>query len=68
VDQRCHDHHRSGRHVLDTSTARDAYGRPVDTSTFVTHRYGLDEMMDAYDIFADPADIGSLKVALFRTR
>jgi threonine dehydrogenase-like Zn-dependent dehydrogenase len=41
--------------------------RPTDTSTFVTHRYGLDEMMDAYDVFADPADTGSLKVALFRT-
>jgi alcohol dehydrogenase len=38
-----------------------------DTSSFVTHRYGLDEMMDAYDVFADPADSGSLKVALFRT-
>ncbi|MER7246881.1 hypothetical protein [Kribbella sp. NPDC000426] len=31
----------------------------------VTHRFGLDEMQDAYDVFADPATTGALKVALF---
>jgi alcohol dehydrogenase len=39
----------------------------IDTSRFVTHRFGIDEMLEAYDVFADPADNGSLKVALFRT-
>jgi alcohol dehydrogenase len=39
----------------------------LDTSKFVTHRFGLDEMMEAYDVFADAADTGALKVALFRT-
>jgi alcohol dehydrogenase len=39
----------------------------IDTSRFVTHRFGIDEMLEAYDVFADPADSGSLKVALFRT-
>ncbi|OKJ13889.1 alcohol dehydrogenase catalytic domain-containing protein [Kitasatospora sp. CB01950] len=33
----------------------------------VTHRFGLDEMPEAYDIFADSAGSGALKVALFRT-
>ncbi|MFD7643396.1 alcohol dehydrogenase catalytic domain-containing protein [Kitasatospora sp. NPDC059795] len=33
----------------------------------VTHRFGLDEMPEAYDVFADSAGSGALKVALFRT-
>jgi alcohol dehydrogenase len=39
----------------------------LDTSKFVTHRFGLGEMLEAYDVFADAADTGALKVALFRT-
>lgn len=31
----------------------------------VTHRFGLDEMQDAYDVFADPATSAALKVVLF---
>lgn len=31
----------------------------------VTHRFGLDEIQDAYDVFADPAGSGALKVAMF---
>jgi alcohol dehydrogenase len=31
----------------------------------VTHRFGLDEMQEAYDIFSRPAETGALKVALF---
>jgi alcohol dehydrogenase len=38
----------------------------LDVSTFVTHRFVLDEMLDAYDVFADPETTGALKVALFR--
>ncbi len=43
-----------------------AAGR-LDVSGLVTHRFGLDEMQDAYDVFADAGDTGALKVALFRT-
>ncbi|MEU1423970.1 zinc-dependent alcohol dehydrogenase family protein [Kitasatospora sp. NPDC005751] len=43
-----------------------AAGR-LDVSGLVTHRFGLDEMQDAYDVFADAGDNGALKVALFRT-
>ncbi len=32
----------------------------------VTHRFGMGEMMEAYDVFARPAESGALKVALFR--
>ncbi|MFD7589313.1 hypothetical protein ACFV84_28215 [Kitasatospora sp. NPDC059811] len=39
----------------------------LDVGGLVTHRFGLDEMQDAYDVFADAADTGALKVALFRT-
>jgi alcohol dehydrogenase len=42
-------------------------GGQLDTSRFVTPRFGIDEMLEAYDVFADPADSGSLNVALFRT-
>ncbi|HEY0692194.1 MAG TPA: alcohol dehydrogenase catalytic domain-containing protein [Kribbella sp.] len=31
----------------------------------ITHRFGLDEMQDAYDVFSRPAETGALKVALF---
>jgi alcohol dehydrogenase len=39
----------------------------LDTSGFVTHRFGLGEMLEAYDVFGQAADTGALKVALFRT-
>jgi alcohol dehydrogenase len=39
----------------------------IDSTAFVTHRFGLDEMLDAYDVFANAVDTGALKVALFRT-
>lgn len=38
----------------------------IDPTTFVTHRFGLPEMAEAYDVFSDAADTGALKVALFR--
>lgn len=65
------------RNVTITTGLVDAYSTPrlltmlaagqLDTSKFVTHRFGLDEMMEAYDVFGNAADTGALKVALFRT-
>ncbi|MFG2823320.1 zinc-dependent alcohol dehydrogenase family protein [Kitasatospora sp. NPDC048365] len=57
--------------LVDTSTTpllleMLAAGR-LDTAGLVTHRFGLDEMQDAYDVFADAGGNGALKVALFRT-
>ncbi|GAA4833567.1 zinc-dependent alcohol dehydrogenase family protein [Kitasatospora terrestris] len=57
--------------LVDTSTTpllleMLAAGR-LDTDDLVTHRFGLDEMQDAYDVFADAGSNGALKVALFRT-
>jgi alcohol dehydrogenase len=40
--------------------------RHLDVSGMITHRFGLDEMQDAYDVFSRPAETGALKVALFR--
>jgi alcohol dehydrogenase len=37
----------------------------LDVSALCTHRYGLDEMQDAYDVFAQAGETGALKVALF---
>ncbi|MCW2622838.1 MAG: zinc-containing dehydrogenase [Frankiales bacterium] len=39
----------------------------LDTAGLVTHRFGLPEMMEAYDVFGRASENGSLKVALFRT-
>jgi alcohol dehydrogenase len=34
----------------------------LDVSSLVTHRFGMDDFLDAYEIFADPAHSGALKV------
>ena len=42
-----------------------ASGR-LDPSLFATHRFALEDTMAAYDVFADPAKTGALKVVLQR--
>jgi alcohol dehydrogenase len=39
----------------------------LDASKFVTHRFAIDQFMDAYDVFARAADTGALKVVLNRS-
>jgi len=39
----------------------------LDTTRLVTHRFGIGEMLEAYDVFGQASDSGALKVALFRT-
>jgi alcohol dehydrogenase len=41
-------------------------GRQLDATRFVTHRFGLDQFMEAYDVFADAADTGAIKVVCAR--
>jgi alcohol dehydrogenase len=38
----------------------------IDAKRFITHHFGLDEMEEAYDVFAHSADTGALKVVLSR--
>jgi alcohol dehydrogenase len=38
----------------------------LDAGRFVTHHFGLDDIEQAYDVFADPAS-GALKVVLTRS-
>ncbi|MFL6138717.1 MAG: zinc-dependent alcohol dehydrogenase family protein [Frankiaceae bacterium] len=38
----------------------------LDIGEIVTHRFGFDEMAEAYDVFSMPQDSGALKVVLFR--
>lgn len=40
--------------------------RQMDAERFVTHHFGLDEMLDAYDVFARAGETGALKVVLTR--
>ncbi|GAA3515077.1 alcohol dehydrogenase catalytic domain-containing protein [Actinocatenispora rupis] len=42
-------------------------GRLIDPADLVTHRFALTDMTEAYDLFADPASSGALKVTLTRT-
>ena len=40
----------------------------LDPLPLITHRFGLDQMMEAYDVFSNPAETGALKVVLSRER
>jgi alcohol dehydrogenase len=65
------------KNVTITTGLVDTYSTPtllrmvasgqLDTAPFITHRFGIDEMLEAYDVFGQAADTGALKVALFRT-
>ncbi len=41
-------------------------GHQLDTRKFVTHRFGFDDLDEAYDVFARAADTGALKVVISR--
>jgi alcohol dehydrogenase len=65
------------RDVTITTGLVDTYSTPtllrlltskqIDAKRFVTHRYGFDEFLQAYDVFANAAETGALKVVLSRT-
>ncbi|MBN2623343.1 MAG: zinc-dependent alcohol dehydrogenase family protein [Acidimicrobiales bacterium] len=65
------------RNVTITTGLVDTYSTPtllklaanhqVEAERFVTHRFGLDDFMEAYDVFARPAETGALKVVLARS-
>jgi alcohol dehydrogenase len=40
--------------------------RQIDASRFVTHRFGIDEFLDAYEVFGRAGETGALKVVLSR--
>ena len=62
------------RNVTITTGLVDTYSTPtllrlisrgqLDASRFVTHHFELDEIEDAYDVFARAANTGALKVVL----
>jgi alcohol dehydrogenase len=57
--------------LVDTSTTprllRLLADHQLDPTPLVTHRFGLDEFMDAYDVFSRPAETGALKAVLQRS-
>jgi alcohol dehydrogenase len=65
------------KNVTITTGLVDTYSTPqllrmaasgqLDTAGLITHRFGLEEMLDGYDVFERAGDSGALKVALFRT-
>jgi len=40
--------------------------RQIESEKFVTHRFGMAEFLDAYDVFARAGETGALKVAISR--
>jgi alcohol dehydrogenase len=56
--------------LVDTSTTprllRLLAEHHLDPTPIITHRFGLDEFMEAYDVFSKPAETGALKVVLQR--
>ncbi|MBY8874165.1 zinc-dependent alcohol dehydrogenase family protein [Micromonospora sp. PLK6-60] len=64
------------RNVTVTTGLVDTYSTPklldmlvagqLDVGHLVTHRFTLDRILDAYDVFARPAETGALKVLLTR--
>ena len=62
------------RNVTITTGLVDAYSTPtlmrlltngdLDAARLVTHHFGLDQMKQAYQVFADAAETGALKVVL----
>jgi alcohol dehydrogenase len=64
------------RNVTITTGLVDTYSTPtllrmlaagrLDAGRFITHRFGLDEMPEAYDVFSRPQETGALKVVLAR--
>jgi alcohol dehydrogenase len=66
------------KNVTITTGLVDTYSTPtllrlvaadkIDSAQFVTHRFGFDEFLAAYDVFARPHETGALKVALGQDR
>jgi alcohol dehydrogenase len=64
------------RNVTVTTGLVDTYSTPtllklvatrqVDATPFVTHHFGLDQMVEAYDVFGRAGETGALKVVLTR--
>jgi alcohol dehydrogenase len=56
--------------LVDTSSTptllRLLTSHQIDAGRFVTHHFGLDEMIEAYDVFARASDTGAVKVVLTR--
>jgi alcohol dehydrogenase len=65
------------RNVTITTGLVDTYSTPqlldmvvagqIDTGHMITHRFALDQIIEAYDVFARAGQTGALKVALART-
>jgi alcohol dehydrogenase len=56
--------------LVDTSSTptllRLITGKQIDPGRFITHRFRMDEFIEAYSVFAAAADTGALKVVLTR--
>ncbi|MDX1620408.1 MAG: zinc-dependent alcohol dehydrogenase family protein [Nitriliruptorales bacterium] len=64
------------KNVTVTTGLVDTYSTPtlldlvsshrIDAGAFITHRFGMDEFLDAYDVFSRAGETGALKVVLTR--
>ncbi len=57
--------------LVDTSTTprllRLLAEHHLDPTPIITHRFGIEQMTEAYDVFSRPAETGALKVVLTRS-
>jgi alcohol dehydrogenase len=53
-------------HLLDAYPLRLVASHQIDADPFATHHFRLDEILNAYDVFAAAADTGAIKVVLTR--
>ena len=63
--QRAH-HHRLVDTYSTPTLLRLVQSDQIKPGRFVTHHFTLDQFMDAYDVFARPAETHALKVVLTR--
>ena len=62
MDPERHDHDRPRGHPDTPTLLRLLAAGQLDVASLVTHRFRMDDFLDAYEVFADPARTGALKV------
>ena len=58
------DHNATCRHGHHADVAQDRPVQKIDPKLLITHRFKLDEILDAYDTFGHAASTGALKVII----
>ena len=66
MDPQRHDHDGPRGHLLEPTLIRLVKCGQLDMAPLITHRFPLDDLLQAYEVFADAGHSGALKVVLTR--